>query len=98
MRFACSLGPAQAGQASCVSSSTKAASAAPRAQHELTCASFVLTFMALVNSQDCPMRAPDYTVCATPPRMSQPSDVASRRQFEWLLCRTAQCAANCEPG
>jgi hypothetical protein len=30
--------------------------------------------------------------------MSQSSDVASDRQFDELLSRAAQCAANCEPG
>jgi hypothetical protein len=44
------------------------------------------------------VRGPDYTVPKTPPRMSQSSDVANNRQFEVLLFRAAQCAANCDTG
>src|ERR1700680_2576022 len=96
MRFACSLGPALAELAS-VSSSTEPVTAAWRARPPTTCAVLVLTFMALVNSLNSPMRAPDYTVRSAPPRMSQSTDVAGSRQFVRLLLRTAQCAANGSP-
>src|SRR5262244_1985148 len=98
MRSACSFGPACAVAANCSSSTTEPATVARRARPEPTCACVLVTFMALVNSRNCPMRGPDYTVSNIPPRMSQSPYVATNRQFDQLLFRTAQCAANCEPG
>src|SRR6516164_3879819 len=98
MRRACSLGPACSGAAANAANNSAPATAARRARAETTCAVLVLTFMALVNSQtNDRMRELNYTSRATPPRMSQGDDVASRRQFVLLLCCAAQCTANCEP-
>src|ERR1700741_5165113 len=98
MRRACSLGPACAGEAASAVSKSAPATAARRPRAETTCALLVLTFMALVYSQtNDRMRELNYTARATPPRMSQPPYVASRRQLVLLLCCIAQCITNCEP-
>src|SRR5215469_7235336 len=93
MRRACSLGPACAGDAASAANKSAPATAARRPRTETTCAVLVLTFMALVNSQtNDRMRELNYTFRATPPRMSQVSDVASHRHLVLLLCWAAQCA------
>src|SRR6516164_2326831 len=98
MRRACSLGPACSGAAANAANNSAPATAARRARAETTCAVLVLTFMALVNSQtNDRMRELNYTARATPPRMSQPPYVASRRQLVLLLCCIAQSTTNCEP-
>src|SRR6516164_520778 len=98
MRRACSLGPACAGEAASAASKSAPATAVRRPRAELTCAVLVMTFMALVHSQtNDRMRELNYTTRATPPRMSQPDDVARHRQLVLLLCCAAQCTTNCEP-
>src|SRR6266853_3213381 len=91
MRLACSLGPAWAEIASCVSSSA-AAAPARRAPREKTRALFSLTFIALVNSQDCPKRAADYTwvnaraECLN--RLTSPiDDTRLGCWFAWIIAR-----------
>src|ERR1700746_1994968 len=98
MRRACSLGPACAGEPAGAVSKSAPATAARRPRAETTCALLVLTFMALFNSQtNDRMRELNYTSRATPPRMSQVTDVASRRHLLLLLCWAAECVTNCEP-